>query len=52
MAENDLLVDTGASTHILHDKDCSESNPDFNPASHFLELAAGRRLNNTTKGHG
>ena len=42
-----LLVDTGATAHIINDesKFCS-SDPKFKPDNHFVELADGRKYNN------
>lgn len=42
-----LLVDCGATTHIIHDLDkFTKFHTDFNPEKHYIELADGRRSNN------
>ena len=48
-----LLVDSGASCHILHsDNEFVELNNDFKPEEHYIELADGSKENNlvTKKG--
>ncbi|RUS73520.1 hypothetical protein EGW08_018705 [Elysia chlorotica] len=48
-----FLVDSGASVHIVKDKDkFIRFQADFNPANHFVELADGSRSNNLAKGQG
>lgn len=50
---NSLLVDTGATTHIITDKSkfCSFDNS-FVPDKHSIELADGSRVSNLAKGRG
>ena len=47
---NTLLIDTGATSHIISDPmkfvDCDV---DFNPSNHYIELADGSRCNNIVK---
>ena len=50
---NSLLVDTGASTHIITNKDRFTSfDANFDPKLHTIELADGRRVNDIAKGKG
>ena len=50
---NSLLVDCGATIHIISDKTKFISmNKSFNPATHFIELADGTRKNNLAIGKG
>ncbi|KAL6471867.1 hypothetical protein MHYP_G00205170 [Metynnis hypsauchen] len=42
-----LMVDCGATSHILTDINCfTQFEEDFNPSSHYMELADGTRMNN------
>ena len=48
-----LLVDCGATTHIVNDKNKFTSfDENFNPEVHFIELADGTRRNNIALGRG
>ena len=48
-----VLIDTGASTHIVPDKSCfTDFEQDFNPADHWLELADGSKRNDLILGRG
>ena len=48
-----LLVDCGATSHIIIDKSkFVDFDKDFNPATHFIELADGKRKNNIATGRG
>ena len=50
---NSLLVDTGATTHIVNDKTMFSSfQKDFDPAKHYIELADGSRMNKLAEGRG
>ena len=50
---NAVLVDTGATTHIITDKSKFVKFEDsFNPETHFIELANGKRSNNLAQGRG
>ena len=43
---NGILVDCGATTHIVHDvSKFTKFDPQFNPDKHFIELADGNRSN-------
>ena len=41
-----LLVDCGATTHIVHDSKFTRFNQQFNPEHYYIELADGSRSNN------
>ena len=48
-----LLVDCGATTHIITDKSkFVEFDETFKPANHFIELANGSKTNNLAQGKG
>ena len=48
-----ILVDTGATSHILSNKELfTEFDASFDPAEHYLELADGNRYNDLAKGRG
>ncbi len=48
-----LLVDCGATTHVLNDKDKFVSfDHTFDPAKHFIELADSSRTNNVALAKG
>ena len=50
MPKNSLLVDCGATTHIVCDKSKFISFDDpFNPSSHFIKLADGSKPNNIAR---
>ncbi len=50
--KSELMVDCGASSHIVTEdklKNCDES---FNPETHYIELADGSKVNNVAKKRG
>ena len=50
---NTILVDTGATTHIVTDRSkFVQFDDSFNPQTHFIELANGKRANNLAQGRG
>lgn len=50
---NAVLVDTGATTHIIKDRSkFVQFDKSFNPEKHFIELADGNRYNNVAQGRG
>ena len=50
---NAVLVDTGATTHIITDRSkFTQFDNSFNPETHFIELANGKRANNLAQGRG
>ncbi|KAJ8043248.1 hypothetical protein HOLleu_10252 [Holothuria leucospilota] len=50
---NSLLVDCGATTHIINDESKFVKFDDsFNPENHFIELADGSRTNSVALGKG
>ena len=50
---NSLLVDTGATTHIVNNKTMFSSfQKDFDPAKHYIELADGSHMNKSAEGRG
>lgn len=50
---NAVLVDTGATTHIIRDKSkFTHLDESFNPEKHYIELADGNRYNNVALGRG
>ena len=50
---NNLLVDCGATSHIIKDgSKFIKFDSDFNPSSHFIELADGTRTNGVAHGRG
>jgi hypothetical protein len=50
---NSLLVDTGATTHIVTDRaKFTEFQEGFDPDRHFIELADGSRANSLAQGRG
>ena len=50
---NSLLVDCGATTHIVNDRaKFVEFDESFEPAKHYIELADGSQLNNLAQGKG
>ncbi|GFR97945.1 CCHC-type zinc finger, nucleic acid binding protein a [Elysia marginata] len=52
-ADNTFLVDSGASVHIVKDRDkFSDLNSSFNPATNIIELAGGRKCSNLAEGQG
>ena len=52
-AENDMLVDCGATSHIVNDESkFVEFQEDFNPKSHNIELADGKVSNNLAEKRG
>ena len=44
-----LLVDTGATSHIITTDTLKNCDNNFNPETHFMELANGTRMNNVVK---
>ena len=53
VCQNKLLVDCGATSHIVCDADKFVSfNDNFDPTSHYIELADGSRSNNLVYGRG
>ena len=50
---NSVLVDCGATTHVLRDKSRFQKfEENFDPAKHYIELADGSRVNNVAYGRG
>ncbi|XP_028394907.1 uncharacterized protein LOC114519054 [Dendronephthya gigantea] len=50
---NGILVDCGATTHIVHDvSKFVKFDTQFNPERHFIELADGKRSNNVAQKRG
>ena len=50
---NNLLVDCGATSHIIRDSSkFIEFDSDFNPSNHYIELADGSRTNGVAHGRG
>ena len=50
---NAVLVDMGATTNIVTDRSKFVQFDDaFNPETHYIELANGKRTNNLAQGHG
>ena len=50
--KNGLLVDTGATSHVVTKDILISENSSFNPSAHYMELADGTRMNNIVEKRG